>query len=60
VKDSVYLLEQVGYMETEESFGKVELSVLLERKFGYKFSVLPYNKKLFVTVIGLVREEQAD
>jgi hypothetical protein len=37
----------------------VKLSVLLERKFGDKFIVVPYNKKLFVTVIGLAREEQA-
>jgi hypothetical protein len=59
VKDSLHLLEQVGYMETEESFGKVKLSVLLERKFGDKFIVFPYNKKLFVTVIGLAREEQS-
>jgi hypothetical protein len=58
VKDSVHLLEQVGHMETEESFGKVKLSALLERKFGDKFIVVPYNKKLFVTVIGLAREEQ--
>jgi hypothetical protein len=43
-----------------ESFGKVKLSVLLERKFGDKFSVSPYNKKLFVTVIGLALEEQAE
>jgi hypothetical protein len=27
VKDSVHLLEQVGYMENYESFGKVKLSV---------------------------------
>jgi hypothetical protein len=60
VKDSVHLLEHVGYMENDESFGKVKLSVLLERKCGDKFSVVPYNKKLFVTVIGLAREEQAD
>jgi hypothetical protein len=60
VKDSVHLLEQVGYMEKDESFGKVNLSVLLERKFGDKYSVAPYNKKLFVTVIGLSREDQAD
>jgi hypothetical protein len=60
VKDSVHLLEQVGCMETEESFGKVKLSVLLERKFGDKFIVVPYNKKLLVTVIGLAREEQAN
>jgi hypothetical protein len=60
VKDSVHLLEQVVYMENEESFGKVKLRVLLERKFGEKFSVVPYNKKLFVKVIGLAREEQAD
>jgi hypothetical protein len=60
VKDLVHLLEQVGYMENGESFGKARLSVLLERKFGDKFIVVPYNKKLFVTVIGLAREEQAD
>jgi hypothetical protein len=60
VKDSVHLLEQLGYMETEESFGKVKLSVLLERKFGDKFIVVPYTKKLFVTVIGLAREEQSN
>jgi hypothetical protein len=60
VKYSVHLLEQVGYMETEESFGKVKLSVLLERKFGGKFIVVPYNKKMFMTVILLAREEQAD
>jgi hypothetical protein len=59
VKDSFHLLEQVGYMENDESFWKVKLSVLLERKFGDKFSVVPYNKKLFVTVIGLACEEQA-
>jgi hypothetical protein len=58
VKDSVHLLEQVSYVETEESFGKVNLSVLLELKFGDKFIVVPYNKKLFVTVIGLAQEEQ--
>jgi hypothetical protein len=60
VKYSGHLLEQVGYMENDESFGKSKLSVLMERKFGDKFSVIPYNKKLFVTVIGLAREEQAD
>jgi hypothetical protein len=60
VKDLVHLLEQVGYMETEEYLGKVKLSVLLERKFRDKFIVVPYNKKLFVTVIGLAREEQAN
>jgi hypothetical protein len=60
VKDSVHLLEQLGYMENDESFGKAKLSVLMERKFGDKFSVVPYNKKLFVTVIGLAREEQSD
>jgi hypothetical protein len=60
VKESVRLLEQVGYMETEESFGKVKLGVLLERKFGDTFIVVPYNKKLFVTVIVLAREEQAN
>jgi hypothetical protein len=43
-------------MENDESFGKVKLSVLLERKFGGKYSVFPYNKKLFVIVIGLARE----
>jgi hypothetical protein len=47
-------------MESEESFGKVKLSVLLERKFWDKFIVVPYNKKMFVIVIGLAREEQAD
>jgi hypothetical protein len=56
VKDSVHPLEQMGYMENDESFGKVKLIVLLERKFGDKFSVVPYNKKLFVTVIVLARE----
>jgi hypothetical protein len=60
VKDSVQLLEQVGYTENEQSLGKVKLSVLLDRKFGDKFIVVPYNKKLFVTVIGLARVEQAD
>jgi hypothetical protein len=45
------MLEQVGYMKNDESFGKVKVSILLERKFGDKFSVVPYNKKLFVTVI---------
>jgi hypothetical protein len=59
VKDLVHLLEQVGYMDNDESFGKVKLSVLLERKFGDMFSVVPYNKKLFVTLIGLARKEQA-
>jgi hypothetical protein len=59
VKDSVHLLEQVGYMENDESLGKVKLRVLLERKFGDNFSVVPYKKKLFVTVIGMAREEQA-
>jgi hypothetical protein len=47
-------------MENDESFGKVKLSVLLESKCGYKYSVFPYNKKLCVTVIGLELEEQAD
>jgi hypothetical protein len=57
---SVHLLEQVGYIENDEFFWKVKLSVLLERKFGDKLSVVPYNKKLFVTVIGMAREEQSD
>jgi hypothetical protein len=60
VKDSVHLLEQVGFTENEQSLEKAKLSVLLERKFGEKFIVVPYNKKLFVTVLGLAREEQAD
>jgi hypothetical protein len=60
LKDSVHLLEQVGFTENEQSLGKVKLSVLLERKFGDKFIVVPYNKRLFVTVIGLAREDQAD
>jgi hypothetical protein len=60
VKDLVHILEQVGYTENEQSLGKVKLSVLLERKFGDKFIVVPYNKKLFVTVIGLALEEQSD
>jgi hypothetical protein len=47
-------------MENDESFGKVKLSVLLEREFVDTFSVVLYNKKLFVTVIGLVRKEQAE
>jgi hypothetical protein len=60
VKESVHLLQQVGYMDNDESFGKLKLIVLLVRKCGDKFSVIPYNKKLFVTVIGLAREDQAD
>jgi hypothetical protein len=60
VKYLVHLLEQVGYTENEQALGKVKLSVLLERKFVEKFIVVPYNKKLFVIVIGLAREEQAD
>jgi hypothetical protein len=59
VKYSVHLLEKLGYTENEQFLGKVKLSVLLERKFGDKCIVAPYNKKLFVTVIGLEREEQA-
>jgi hypothetical protein len=51
VKDSIHQLEQVGYMENEESLGKLKLSVLLEKKFGDKFIVVPYNKTLFMTVI---------
>jgi hypothetical protein len=47
-------------MENDESFGKVKLNVLLERKFGDKFSVVPYSTNMFVTVIGLAREDQAD
>jgi hypothetical protein len=47
-------------MENDESLGKVKLSVFLDRKFGDKFIVVPYNKKLFLTVIGLAREEQSD
>jgi hypothetical protein len=43
VKDSVNLLGRVGYMDTEESFGMAKLSVLLERKSGDKFFVVPYN-----------------
>jgi hypothetical protein len=60
VKDVVHLLEQVGYMDSEESFWKAKLNLLLERKFADKFSVVPYNKKLFVTVIGLERKEQSN
>jgi hypothetical protein len=60
VKDWVHLLEQVGYMDNDESFGKAKLSVWLERKCWDNFSVVPYNTKLFVTVIGLAREEQVD
>jgi hypothetical protein len=40
--------------------GNVKLIVLLERKFGEKFSVVSYNNKLSAIVIGLECEEQAD
>jgi hypothetical protein len=40
VKDSVHLLEPVGYLENDESFGKAKLSVLLARKFGDKFGAV--------------------
>jgi hypothetical protein len=33
VKDSVHLLEQVAFVEKYEAFGKVKLSVLLEKRF---------------------------
>jgi hypothetical protein len=59
VKDAVHLLEQVGYMKNDGYFGKVKL-ILLERKFGDEYSFVPYNKMLFLTVIGLAREEQDD
>jgi hypothetical protein len=60
VKDLVHLLEQVGFMEKDEAFGNAKFSVFLEKRFGDKFIVFTFNKKLFVTVIGLSREEQAD
>jgi hypothetical protein len=41
VNDSVHLLEQLGFMEKDEAFGKVKLSVLLEKRFGYKYSIVP-------------------
>jgi hypothetical protein len=56
----VHLLEQLGYTENKQSLGKVKLSVLLERNLGEKCIAVPYNKKLFVTVIRLAHEEQAD
>jgi hypothetical protein len=34
LKYSVNLLEQVGYMDNDDSFGKVKLSVLLEINLG--------------------------
>jgi hypothetical protein len=34
-----------------------KLSILLEKRFGDRFSVAPFNKKLFVTGIGLSHEE---
>jgi hypothetical protein len=55
VKYPVHFLEKMGYLENYESFGEAKLSVLLERKFGDMFIVVPYSKKLFVTVIGLAR-----
>jgi hypothetical protein len=51
------------YKETEESFGKVKLSVHFtgEEVWGQVYCiVIPYNKKLFVTLIGLARKEQTD
>jgi hypothetical protein len=33
VKDPVHLLEQVGFVEKDEAFGKFKLSVLLEKRF---------------------------
>jgi hypothetical protein len=50
----------MGLMEKDEAFGKVKLVVLLEKRFGDKYSAVPYNKKLYVTVIGLSCEEQTD
>jgi hypothetical protein len=33
---------------------------MIERKFSEKFRIVQCNKKLFVTVVGLSREEHAD
>jgi hypothetical protein len=47
-------------MENPEFFIKVNLSSLIEKKFGDKFRVVVYNEKRLVTVVGLAREEQED
>jgi hypothetical protein len=43
-----------------EFLNKAELISLIEKKFANKFWVVVYNKKLFLTVVGLEREDQAD
>jgi hypothetical protein len=55
-----HLLEHVAFIEKIGAFGKVRLSVLLEKRFGDKFRVVLFNKKLFVKVIGLTHYEQSD
>jgi hypothetical protein len=60
VKDTFHLLEQVGFIEKGETFYKVKLSIILEKRFGDKLSAFPFNKKLYVIVIGLSCKDPAD
>jgi hypothetical protein len=60
VKDHLHILVQLGLAKNPEFLIKVKLSSSIENKCGNKFRVVVYNKKRFVMVVGLAREEQAD
>jgi hypothetical protein len=60
VKDSLHILVQLGFTDSEEALMKVELSNLIVKKFTDKFRMMQYNKKLFVALVGSSREEHDD
>jgi hypothetical protein len=51
---------QLGFNEDDEMVNKIKLINMIERKFSDKFRIVQFNKKLFVTVVGLSQEEHAD
>jgi hypothetical protein len=59
-KGSFNALLQLGFNEDKKEFQKLKLSSLIEKRFGDKFRMVKYNKKLYITVVGMSREEHGD
>jgi hypothetical protein len=51
---------QLGFNDDKKECQKVKLNSLIEKRFGEKFRMVKYNKKLYITVVDLAREEHAD
>jgi hypothetical protein len=53
VKGSRNVLVQIEFNGDNETVSKINLKNMIERKFFDKFRIVQFNKKLFVTVVGL-------